>query len=366
MYSKNNSSTQQGFVSILTVLLFSVLISVLSVGFIRIMMDEQAQTLEDDLSKSAYNSGLSGIEDAKRAMLHCASLDSFARPNCDLELYNQSCPGFNAGNAFVGLGIPKSSNFKTTIGDPDGSQGYSCVIVKPNASSIVGPLDEYSEKGSNMYSLSVVDGSGLSAVLGKLTIEWSLVGTDDDGPAVLTQGDHAQSKNKRNTGWGDGPALMKASFIEYPGGVNMNPVTASMKSVFLTPVKNSGVGSMSYGALLPSYPVSCPSIPTGSYRCKVTINFGASPPQYIILKTMYNNTNFKITAESSGGYAVGFSDLADIDSTGYTSEVYRRVKAQVRLGAKPMLFDTIDVGEGICKDFDIGSRLDVFKNRCPE
>src|SRR6476661_5069543 len=89
---------QRGFVSIFTVLMFAILMSVVLVGFVRLMIDEQQQTLQDDLSKSAYNSAQAGIEDAKRAMMWCYRLpasDGLKIP-CESALHEKKCPGFNA------------------------------------------------------------------------------------------------------------------------------------------------------------------------------------------------------------------------------------------------------------------------------
>jgi Tfp pilus assembly protein PilX len=93
-----NSDQQSGFVAILTVIFFTLLMSVISVGFLRLMVQEQQQALQDDLSKSAYQSAQAGTEDAKRAMLYCDSLSGLAKAACDTALYHPTCPGFGRRN----------------------------------------------------------------------------------------------------------------------------------------------------------------------------------------------------------------------------------------------------------------------------
>ena len=57
---------QSGMVSILVVMFFMIFMSLLIVGFVKIMSDEQRQATDNDLSASALAAAQSGVEDGKR------------------------------------------------------------------------------------------------------------------------------------------------------------------------------------------------------------------------------------------------------------------------------------------------------------
>lgn len=66
--AKNNKHTLRGAASFYVVIFTTLLLSVITMSFIRIMISEATKTTNDDLSKSAYDSALAGIEDAKIAL----------------------------------------------------------------------------------------------------------------------------------------------------------------------------------------------------------------------------------------------------------------------------------------------------------
>ena len=69
MKSKSYINTKNGAVSIAVVLFSIILLSVFALGFMRLVTSEQRQTINSDLSQSAYDSALAGIEDGKIALL---------------------------------------------------------------------------------------------------------------------------------------------------------------------------------------------------------------------------------------------------------------------------------------------------------
>ena len=65
---KTNKKFKKGATSIYVVVLGTLLFSVITVSFIRIIVNEVTKTTNDELAQSAYDSALAGIEDAKTAM----------------------------------------------------------------------------------------------------------------------------------------------------------------------------------------------------------------------------------------------------------------------------------------------------------
>ena len=61
--------TRKGAASIYVVVFVTLILGILTISFVRIMLSEAVQTTNYDLSQSAYDSALAGVEDAKVALL---------------------------------------------------------------------------------------------------------------------------------------------------------------------------------------------------------------------------------------------------------------------------------------------------------
>lgn len=66
--SKQTPSVKQGAASIYMVVVCALLFSVITAGFVVLMVNENSKSGENDLSQSAYQSSLAGIEDTKTAI----------------------------------------------------------------------------------------------------------------------------------------------------------------------------------------------------------------------------------------------------------------------------------------------------------
>lgn len=73
--------TLQGATSLYVVVFTALLVSVITMSFIRIMVSEAEQTSRNELSQSAYDSALAGVEDAKIAL--ASYYDCIQRPSAN-------------------------------------------------------------------------------------------------------------------------------------------------------------------------------------------------------------------------------------------------------------------------------------------
>lgn len=349
---------QSGFVSILTVLFFTTLISVATLSFARAMVLERQQQLEDELTKSAYNAALTGVEDAKRAMAYCATQTGGDRTSCEASLGQQTCPGFNTSNRFAAdLGIRQSANGRTsTTGEPaaTAAQGYSCVIVTRNTQSIEGTLDHTSGV-TDIYEIRTTNASQPYQMI---RIFWG-------DPADVVTADPVTNPQAINNNWGTRPAILRIGFVN--AGDSLAP-DSQLYTWFAVPVASGGITNNQITLTpltLSRANVNCNATATNEgYRCYVDIAVSGWRHNYIALNSLYRRSNYMVVACGDASCTSANRRTFDnvqptIDSTGYTSGVARRVRVNVAVGGQSVA-NAIDTAYGLCKDFQVGVALNNF------
>lgn len=140
-----------GSASIYVVVMATLLFGVITVSFIRIIMNEMSKTTSDELSQSAYDSALAGVEDAKIALkkyYNCISAGAGAPSECtkieDGIEQSKVAPGAvndtdEANNNEKCDGIAEAlgrthNNGEVSIGDDATNQAYTCVLINDSPS----------------------------------------------------------------------------------------------------------------------------------------------------------------------------------------------------------------------------------------
>jgi len=159
-----NSTT--GAASMFVVIFTTLLLGIISLGFISIMISEANQTTDFDLSQSAYDSALAGVEDAKIALLkyhECLSRGDYTSFECNRAI-NAMVTGYNPENCDIvqqmlgrpidhiidestGLEIPVGTIIQSEHGDDLGDtatlmQAYTCVRIEENTDDYLGMLNQ--------------------------------------------------------------------------------------------------------------------------------------------------------------------------------------------------------------------------------
>lgn len=151
-YKTNNGvATKRGATSLYVVIFTTLLLGIITLSFVRIILSEATQTSNTDLSQSAYDSALAGIEDAKLALLnyHQCLSENAGTTSCQ-QIITSMQNGINQDSCDVVRDVLGRTNesgeseviIQETSSDGSGndsselSQAYTCVKIAEN-------LDDY-------------------------------------------------------------------------------------------------------------------------------------------------------------------------------------------------------------------------------
>ena len=67
--TKQRQKTKRGMTSIVITMIVIIILGIITIGFTRLMLSQATQTTNNDLSQSAYDSALAGVEDAKISVI---------------------------------------------------------------------------------------------------------------------------------------------------------------------------------------------------------------------------------------------------------------------------------------------------------
>ena len=156
-----SKQTKQGAASIFVVIFTTLLLGVITLSFVRIMISEANQTTNYDLSQSAYDSALAGVEDAKVALLkyhECLNQGATATTgtatcqeairaitaensgeNCDIISEMLSRPHREGQETVI-----QSEDYLDASGEATNTmeQAYTCVKISENNADYLGRLNQ--------------------------------------------------------------------------------------------------------------------------------------------------------------------------------------------------------------------------------
>ena len=399
--AKRNES---GMVSIFIVIFTALLVTIVSVAFVRIMIQEQEQATTNDLSKSALDSAYAGVEDAKRAIIR----------------YKQQCSGENAtstecvnlANAFnaqgcdtlqrvgiVGNTSDKEVQVQQSVDDAKLQQAYTCVKVQLDTKDYVGNI---SANASRLIHLRA------TGAFNQVTIEWYSqkdlqAGQSDDstGKVDLYSGTQIPPALPRlNTTDGDTsklwpknrPALLRVQLLQVAKSFKLSDFDKNDDdkrddaSLFLYPATfGDTTASFSNDLRLSSATgsfrmVKCDETFSttggqGAYACKLTITIpnpvGADNADdrdvYLRVGELYNtSTSFRVTMQDGANAATFKAVQPAVDSTGRANDLFRRISSRIDLEGSsiPGLEAAVDISGSLCKNFIVTDDATDFHDNC--
>lgn len=360
-------SQEKGVVSILSVIFFIILMSVITVSFLRIVTDEQTQVIQDDLSKGALAAARSGVEDAKRALLLCRDRTGQARLDCDAALQVQTCPGIFASTAMqADLGLQVTADGSIRVGDPanNNNERYTCVTLNRDTPDYTGTMSE------GLGDFIPLRGTG---VFDQVRLSWHQTSVDGTGAVIPSTAINAQ--NPRRTEWRNGAgnsyiAMPRIQFMQFDSAQTLSAQTNSSSGTVLVPSTTGSstvtVTSLTQNGMPKRSTVNCSTAQAG-YLCTATFDLNFVQPAtsqfFLFIKSFYNTPHYKVELLYSNN-PVNFSDVQpQVDSTGAAANVYKRVLSRVTYQSDAFFtINAIEGGASVCKNFSITD--DAFVNPC--
>lgn len=363
------NSKQQGVVSLFIVIFTTLLLTVLMVGFLRLMIQEQVQATNQDLSQSAYDSAVSGVEDAKRVLRACNSGNAAV---CTIIAQHQ-CDTVSKAGITSAKGASSETIIQANGATTDLNQGYTCVIINQQADDFLGNLTDGS---SELVPLKLTAPGGGTDTVKTITVEWMRRGEAYSGgaPASLSQPTTAVDTSLPTHGaWNvNAPALLRVESVLPTSATSVNTSdldTSTVATTFLRPTLVDAARGTTATFTLPSLraaagqamttaplAVACSNIgyQLGDYACKATLKVPPVPTEssvaFLRITALYRDTSFRVTA--SGAVPLQFDGVQPVvDSTGRASNIFRRVSSRLDLSTAVLPPAMIDISGSICKDF---------------
>lgn len=370
---------QQGAVSIFAVIFSALFMAVLTVGFIKLMIQDQQQATNNDLSQSAYDAALAGVEDAKRVIRASQSGNTAATAALSDKPKSEDCRVITRSGILGGASSDRETQIRTSSDrGREFNQAYTCVNIHMQSPDFIYKAPEDS---SELVPLRAAED------FHRVVIEWYR--RDDErnqgraDAANLHRGialgalpkaeDWRADKGKDNV-----PPLMRAQII-HPNATgvtgdiftrfdNTGGTLFLWPRVFTHASEPSSVGLPARATNGNSHFKNEPVIATcskdfgfsGEYSCKAIIDVGhvvraSSEYAFLRLNSLYKGASIKVSLYNKANRMVAFDGVQPVvDATGRAANMFRRVEARLRIGEDFKYPDSaVEVINSLCKDFSV-------------
>lgn len=365
IYRKAKHASQRGASAILIVIFATILLSLISVSFIGLMLNESSRSTDDEQSQGAYDAALAGIEDGKRVLLECLQGSGTSKTNACNAINGSpsACIPFSEGGVVDPSGQPEVAVSSFSSGSDDLNLAYTCVVVEPSTPDYLGVLND--NDSSAVIPLRSV--SGFSYV----EIYW-FDRNDADVPDVPSTA-AAELPTLGGSWSAERPPLLRVQMMQYESGDLSGAdfdSDAYSHTLYLYPSQigttslDFGVDSRRSGTSTPRLVVcSNASYPVSGYSCYARLTMPniagslADRRAYLRLTSLYNGANYRIVLRNSTDDVVNFDNVQpSIDSTGRANDLFRRIETRVGVVSDiPYPRATVDINSSFCKTFSVGA-----------
>lgn len=372
---------KSGAVSMLSILIFSLIITIITTAYIVSVISQQKNALSYDQSTRAFYAAESGVQDAVRALR--LNPDRLAAEKTSCTPWDPAVPSGTIASGIGTVGYDESYRLQYTCQlasmsstlkgevQPGGAKNVT-VKLQPRDSTITGPYKivvRWSPKTTGGATYYPTERTGNQTKLLPKYQKWRH-GNDPDKPIH---------------------AMLRMGIIAHPNG-SFSRSSIQQRVLFLNPVQNNGTDpdpdpTFSYSDVsldsqqrqlltdAACYQSDSASIPNdyNGYSCKATINLASgydltSQSLYVRLGSVYRATNFSLELVKGTTQIALTNGQAEIDITGKAgNETFRRIQQTVSVGGyveDSMPDAAVVSAEGICKLFSLTSAYNGFTSEC--
>lgn len=339
---------ERGVVSIFIVIFAAIFMAIITVSFLSLMIRDQQQATNSELSQTAYDSAMSGVEDAKRAIMLCKQTPAPSGIDCS-KLASGKCTTLSDMHVVAAPQTDADGNVEYPLQGTEGSntlnQAYTCVTIDTAPSAYKTMLAENTAK---VIPLSV------TAPASTMTLTWTMA------QGKFTAGGVIGSLYNRGA-WNSAgyPPMMRAQLINGVTGSSTDS-TSKTATKFLYPTITSIASAVDFAtdkhnSSNSAAAASCSTSGATAQTCTVTLKMGggsvAQNGAYLVLTPIYSSANVTLTLPSSSHF-LGVQNV--VDSTGRANNLFRRVQANVDLIPSPT-YPSAELGLSgpLCKNFAI-------------
>ncbi|MBQ6355111.1 hypothetical protein IJJ18_01675 [Candidatus Saccharibacteria bacterium] len=357
--------SKKGAAAFYVVIFTTLLISVITMSFIRIMISEAVKSTNDDLSKSAYDSALAGVEDAKIALVRyhrCLDQGYTAKANgnaCEKIIAYMQGQGCDTVSKVLNRNNGAGGEVRVKEGSlNDGNsvemeQAYTCVKISEDLADYRSQVNS-----SNRVRIIPLRTEDISAVTG-IEFKWLSTSNKEQTAGI----DKFPTRDKLNN---QIPPVMVDIYqtdvdfslgeisVNNDGNNGTDRASLLLKPVlnaknYITPIKSTQVVNASNKINNPPFNVNCNN--ELDFKCQSRIAFPETyrngqrnkTTAFLRVELPYGQpeADFSIklcTGDASGNLehmcdtTVSFLGVqAQIDSTGRANDLFRRVEARVEL-----------------------------------
>ncbi|MGB3023982.1 MAG: hypothetical protein WBB39_04245 [Candidatus Saccharimonadales bacterium] len=370
--NQTHSISQSGFVSIFSVIFFVIFISILTVGFLRIISQEQQQATDNSSTSSALAAARAGVEDGKRIILARRTGGASLVSAIDNGISTDGCTSLFA-NATIASSLNINTDGRVSgLAAGSAEQKYTCLKISLQT-------DSY-EASATQGKSSFIPLMGLSA-FNTIEFYWYNIAKEGSiGSGTLGVGDNPTVGDLKAKGL---PTFMRLQLFAAPTTNITDASIASYTKFFSTYKASSSLpivttSMIDDNATDKTNAISSAGCYAGNeYACQVSLTAAVLPSsptmQYFLRVTpIHDTTNYKVVLRDTSGAIVKFDGVQPtIDSTGKSGSTYRRLLTRVKYTPDVTLpeFTALMTGGGgngsICKAFTVTSTSFSDSATCP-
>ncbi len=328
---------EEGLVAILVSTIIMIILSLITLGFARLMQNEQRQALDRSLSTQAFYAAESAVNDAVRQIQDTVTPYTFDKTTCA-----------QGGTPFTG-----------SVDSAIGAQ-YTCLLIDQTPSTL-----EYTQGSISTAASKIIPiNSENNSLIGQIRFAW-----EDPNNTAPVFACPASPSLPTFSGWNSltpgilrldvipADALDRASLINNTLSLYLYPTSAGCNGVGTTVINYSAHNDPTEKGQIVKVNCSAGGTPRD---CEVIISMdGASPNKkyYVRAKSIYRASDMTVrifdTAPTPNQLAIRGAQV-QIDATGKVNDVLRRVQVRVPvIKSYPVPEFVLQTTDSICKQIQV-------------